>query len=212
MNAELLARLIDTAHATIEGHAAQLDALDEAIGDGDHGTNLTRGLAALRAGRDELAGLPLGAALERMGETLADATGGDGGRFYGALLTGMGRAASSADALSPSQLAGMLRAGVAAVETKGRAAKGDKTLLDVLVPVAQAVESLVAEGRTEQLGGRMVAAAAHGLHATTHMVARHGLAADLGPASVNRLDPGACSCALLVGALVSALEEADSKA
>ena len=103
-------------------------------------------------------------------------------------------------------------AGVAAVEAKGRAAKGDKTLLDVLIPVAQAVESLVAEGRTEQLGGRMVAAAAHGLHATTHMVARHGLAADLGPASVNRLDPGACSCALLVGALVSALEEADSKA
>jgi hypothetical protein len=52
----------------------------------------------------------------------------------------------------------------------------------------------------------MLAAAAHGLHATTHMVARHGLAADLGPASVNRLDPGACSCALLIGAVLGVLD------
>jgi len=101
----------------------------------------------------------------------------------------------------------MLRVGVAAVQAKGGGRKGDKTLLDVLVPVSQVVDSLVVENRTEQLGARMVAAAAHGLHATTHLQARHGLAADLGPASVNRLDPGACSCALLIGAFVGALEK-----
>lgn len=207
-----LARLIDAAHETIVGHRAQLDALDEAIGDGDHGTNLARGLAALSARRQDLAALPLDHALQRMGELLAAETGGAGGRCYGALLTGMGRAAAAAGPLGPAGLAGMLRAGVAAVEAEGGATKGDKTLLDVLIPVAQAVETLVAQGRTDQLGGRLVAAAAHGLHATTHMEAKHGLAADLGPASVNRLDPGACSCALLVGALVSALEAADQPA
>ena len=67
-----------------------------------------------------------------------------------------------------------------AVRAEGGAAKGDKTLLDVLMPVAQGVRSQLASGRPEGIGARIVAAAAHGLHATTHMQAKHGLAADLG--------------------------------
>ena len=100
----------------------------------------------------------------------------------------------------------MLQAGVEAIQAKGGARKGEKTLLDVLIPVAQGVRSLVAAGNTGQLGARIVAAAAHGLHRTTQMEAKHGLAADLGAASINRLDAGACSCALLFGAAVGALE------
>ena len=63
-------------------------------------------------------------------------------------------------------------------------------MLDVLLPVAQTLKRLIAEGRTDELGARLVAAAAHGLHQTTQMEAKRGLAADLGVASVNRLDPG----------------------
>ena len=98
------------------------------------------------------------------------------------------------------------RPAIEAVQAKGGARKGEKTLLDVLIPVAQGVRSLVTAGRADQIGGRIIAAAAHGLHATTHMEAKHGLAADLGVASVNRIDAGACSCALLFGAAVGALE------
>lgn len=209
---EALVRLIDAAHATIRDHAAELDALDEAIGDGDHGANLSRGLAAVAVRRDELARLGLGPALQRIGQLLEAETGGAGGTYYGALLTGMGRAAPAAGSPGAAELVAMLRAGVAAVEAKGHASKGDKTLLDVLIPVAQAMERLVAEGQLDRIGGRMMAAAAHGLHATTHMMAKHGLAADLGPASVNRLDPGACSCALLIGAVVGALERNEAPA
>ena len=100
----------------------------------------------------------------------------------------------------------MLDAGVASVRAEGGAAKGDKTMVDVLLPVALGVRSQLASGHPEGIGARIVAAAAHGLHGTTHMEAKHGLAADLGVASVNRLDPGACSCALLFGAAVGALE------
>jgi dihydroxyacetone kinase-like protein len=211
MNSEMLARAIDAMHRTIVDHTAQLDALDEAIGDGDHGTNLAKGLAAVTAQRDTIAGLSLRAALERIGHILEAETGGAGGTFYGALFTGMGRAAP-AGAVGAPELAAMLRAGIAAVQGKGDARKGEKTLLDVLMPVAQTVDGLVAAGRTDQLGARILAAAAHGLHATTHMVAKHGLAADLGVASVNRLDAGACSCALLIGAVVGALERAPQAA
>ena len=78
----------------------------------------------------------------------------------------------------------------------------------MLIPVAQGVRSQLARaGDPTRIGARIVAAAAHGLHATTHMQAKHGLAADLGVASVNRLDPGACSCALLFGAAVGVLEQ-----
>jgi phosphoenolpyruvate---glycerone phosphotransferase subunit DhaL len=202
---QLVVRLVDAMHATIQGRTTELDALDEAIGDGDHGTNLARAFATVAAAKAQLAGLPLGEALQQVGRTLADETGGASGRLYGALLRGMGEAAP-AHVPTAGELVGMLQAGIDAVQAEGGAKKGDKTLLDVLIPVSQSLQQLVEQGRTDQLGARALAAAAHGLHATTHMEAKHGVAADLGPASVNRLDPGACSCALLVGAIVGALE------
>ena len=207
-----LVRLIDAMSATIAGHAVQLDALDEAIGDGDHGTNLGKALAALAARSGELAGLPLAEALRRIGDLVAAEAGGDGGRYYGALCHGMADAADGSAVVAPEGLAAMLDGGIAAVRAAGGAAKGDKTLLDVLIPVAQGVRSQIDSGRPEGIGARIVAAAAHGLHGTTHLQAKHGLAADLGPASVNRIDPGACSCALLLGAAVGALESAPEPA
>lgn len=206
----MLARLLDAALQTIDSHAAELDALDEAIGDGDHGTNMARAMRAVAAEKDAITALNLGAALQRIGEIVAREAGGNGGSMYAALFAGMGRTAPAAHPLE--HLATMLEAGVGAVQAAGGAGKGDKTMLDVLIPVAQTVRSLVAEGRTGELGGRIVAAAGHGLHQTTNMQAKHGLAADLGPASINRLDPGACSAALLIGAIVGALEPAPATA
>ena len=206
-----LARLIEAMNATISSHAVQLDALDEAIGDGDHGTNLARGFAALAAERARLGALPLGQGLQEAGTILERETGGAGGKYYGLICRAMGAAAS--DRLpAPGDLLAVLEAGIAAAEAEGGAKKGDKTLLDVLIPVAQGLRMQLAEGRADQIGARILAAAAHGLHATTHMQARHGLAADLGVASVNRLDPGACSCALLFGAAVGALEPSQAAA
>ena len=206
MDEHPLARLIEAMHGTIQGHAIQLDALDEAIGDGDHGTNLVKAFAALSSQRDRLAAMPLADGLvagrrhcrargrRRRRQVLRRAVPrhGHGGRRQGRLVQPISRPCSTP--------------GVAAVRAEGGAAKGDKTLLDVLLPVAQGVRSQIAGGQPEGIGARIVAAAAHGLHATTHMQAKHGLAADLGVASVNRIDPGACSCALLFGAAVGALE------
>jgi dihydroxyacetone kinase-like protein len=209
MDQQAIARLIEAMHGTIQGHAVQLDALDEAIGDGDHGTNLAKAFAALSTQRARLAGLPLAQALGEVADMLMAEAGGDGGRFYAALCRGMA-GAPPGGYVGPADLATMLDAGVAAVKAEGGAAKGDKTLLDVLIPVAQGVRSQLQIGQPEGIGARIVAAAAHGLHSTTHLQAKHGLAADLGVASVNRIDPGACSCALLFGAAVGALEQSDA--
>ena len=205
MAEQKLARLIDAMSATIASHAVQLDALDEAIGDGDHGTNLTRGFAALAAEGARLGELPPGQGLQEAGTILERETGGAGGRYYGLICRAMGGVAPTGMPTA-AQLLAMLEAGIAAAQAEGGAKKGEKTLLDVLIPVAQSLRLQLDQGRTDQLGARILAAAAHGLHATTHMEAKHGLAADLGVASVNRIDPGACSCALLFGAVVGVLE------
>lgn len=204
MDQHPLPQLIEAMHATIQGHAAQLDALDEALGDGDHGTNLERAFATLSAQRSRLGELSLADALAQAANILEREAGGDGGKFYGALCRGMGGSVGGGDARS---LVAMLEAGVQAVQSAGGAAKGDKTLLDVLIPVSHGVRSQIEAGDPGGIAARIVAAAAHGLHGTTHMEAKRGLAAGLGPASVNRIDPGACSCALLFGAAVGLLEK-----
>ncbi|MFO1047015.1 MAG: DAK2 domain-containing protein [Geminicoccaceae bacterium] len=136
MDEQPLAKLIDAMHGTIQSHAAQLDALDEALGDGDHGTNLGKAFAALTAERAQLADLPLPVALARVADIVEREAGGDGGRYYGALCRGMGAAAPAGPA-DGRALVAMLDAAVKAVQAAGGAAKGDKTLLDVLIPVTQ---------------------------------------------------------------------------
>ncbi|MGD9512280.1 MAG: DAK2 domain-containing protein [Geminicoccaceae bacterium] len=210
MDRHPLPKLIEAMHGTIQSHAAQLDALDEALGDGDHGTNLARAFAALSAQQGRLGELSLAEALARVAEILEREADGDGGRYYGALCRGMGGAATGI--VDANALLAMLEAGVKAVQAAGGAAKGDKTLLDVLIPVTHGVRSQIEAGDLAGIAARIVAAAAHGLHGTTHLEAKKGLAAGLGPASVNRIDPGACSCALLFGAAVGVLEKAPQAA
>ena len=202
-----LSGLIDAAAQAIAGRAHELDALDAAIGDGDHGTNLARGLTAVAARRDELAGLPLPDALSRMGEVVAAEAGGEGGRLYGALIAGIGRSLPPGP-VDLHALAHGLAGGVAALrEAGGGTAPGDKTMVDVLQPVADVLGRLAAEGKADGLGGRALAAAAHGLHRTSRLPARRGRAADLGEAAIHHLDAGAWSSALLVGAAVGVLED-----
>jgi phosphoenolpyruvate---glycerone phosphotransferase subunit DhaL len=204
----LLIRLIEATERVIAERAREIDLLDAAIGDGDHGTNLARGLGRVAAQRRELADRPLSVALEQAGDLLAEEAGGDGGRLYGALLRGMAAEAPVAGVPDLGALARMAEAGVAALREAGGAKVDDKTMLDVLEPVARALATAAAEGRAEGLGSRAVAAAAYGLHRTSRLVAKHGQAAALGSASVNHLDPGAWSAALIVGAVVGVLEPA----
>ena len=204
----LLIRLIEATERVIAERAREIDLLDAAIGDGDHGTNLARGLGRVAAQRQELADRPLGAALGEAGALLAEEAGGDGGRLYGTFLRGMATEAPAAGAPDLGALARMAEAGVAALRQAGGAKVDNKTMLDVLEPVARALATAAAEGRAEGLGSRAVAAAAYGLHRTSRLVAKHGQAAALGSASVNHLDPGAWSAALIVGAVVGVLEPA----
>lgn len=205
MQPDVIRQLIDAASEVIITHAEQLTALDQAIGDGDHGANMARGFKEIAAQKDAIGALPLGQALQKAGMTLVLKVGGASGPLYGSLLMDMGKAVA-AEELSLADAADMLEAGIAAVKRRGKAETGEKTMLDVLCPVAETLRRASLDGDVETVGTRMVSAAAHGLHRTSYMKATKGRASFLGERSVGHLDPGACSSALLVGAVVSVLE------
>jgi phosphoenolpyruvate---glycerone phosphotransferase subunit DhaL len=191
-------RLVARTSAAIAAHAAELTALDQAIGDGDHGLNMVRGFEAIAAAADEIAPLDFGAALQKAGMTLVMKVGGASGPLYGSLLMAMGKAAPAppADAASA---AAMLAAGIEAVKARGKSDAGAKTMLDVLIPARAAL----AEAGT---AAALRAAADDALEATRPMRATKGRAAFLGERSIGHLDPGARSAALLVHAVCDALE------
>jgi dihydroxyacetone kinase-like protein len=194
---ELIRTLAARVKTAIDDHAGELTALDQAIGDGDHGLNMARGFDAVAASVDEIAGLGFGAALQKAGMTLVMKVGGASGPLYGSGLMAMGKAAAERP-VDAAAAAEMLAAGVGAVKARGKSEAGAKTMLDVLVPVQAALAG----------GGAAAARAAadEGLEATRSMRATKGRAAFLGERSVGHLDPGARSSALLVHTVCDVVE------
>lgn len=199
MSNELMRGLITKCHATIINHAEELTALDQAIGDGDHGLNMKRGFDAVAATTDEVVALPFGEALKKAGTTLVMKVGGASGPLYGSLLMGMGKATSDVPQ-DRQTLASMVQAGIDAVKARGKSDAGAKTMLDVLIPIQK---TLADGGDISQLR----ATADDALAATKDMRATKGRAAFLGQRSVGHLDPGARSSALLVHAICDVLED-----
>ncbi|MGP3968363.1 dihydroxyacetone kinase subunit DhaL [Streptomyces sp. 6N223] len=182
------------AAAAIDREAERLTALDSAIGDADHGSNMRRGFAAVLPALERDAPATPGAVLVLAGRTLVSTVGGAAGPLYGTLLRNSGKALGDAERVPAGEFAEALRAGVAAVARLGGAAAGDKTMLDALLP---AVEELPGWDAARQ-------AAAKGAAATVPMRARKGRASYLGERSVGHEDPGAASSALLIAALARA--------
>ena len=202
----LVARLLDAGVDAIRVNADMLSDLDRAIGDGDHGVNMLRGFSAIAEGREALTALPLASALEAMGTLLVMNVGGASGPLYGSFLLAMGRAAATAGGTAP--LGKLLEEGVAAVKKRGRSERGEKTMLDVLIPVQLAFAQACAEGAAvSDAIERVKRAAREGLESTRPMLATKGRASYLKERSIGHLDPGACSSSLLVHAACDALLE-----
>ena len=204
MSPERKSALIEACAAAIEREAESLTALDQAIGDGDHGLNMRRGFQALREQKAELSALPLGQMLQKAGMTLVMKVGGASGPLYGSLFMAMGKAAS--DPVDSRAVAAMLAAGIAAVKARGKSEVGEKTMLDVLVPVHEALQAELAAGRDGgALLSTLTARAAAAAEATKPLKATKGRASFMGERSVGHVDPGARSSALLVATLCDQL-------
>lgn len=200
MEPETIKALIGRTHAEILAHAEELTDLDQAIGDGDHGINMKRGFEAIAAAADTIAALPGGKALEKAGMTLVMSVGGASGPLYGSLLMAMGKAMPEEPG-SLGDFASAFQAGVAAVMKRGKSQGGEKTMLEVLLPVA----ALLSAADALNIGAVRATADA-GLASTKDMKATKGRASFLGDRSIGHLDPGARSSALLIHAVCDVIE------
>ena len=179
----------------------ELTALDAAIGDADHGTNLDRGMTAAVA---KLAGDTPGDVLKGVGRTLISTVGGASGPLYGTAFREAAKALGDAAEVSDADFAAALRAGYDGVRRLGGAAEGDKTMLDAWAPALTALDDALDAGLAEA-AAKAAEAAGAGAEATIGMQARKGRASYLGPRSVGHQDPGATSSALLFAALAETL-------
>jgi len=191
--------LIEVMASTIDAHWHELTQLDQAIGDGDHGAGMKRGFDAVLAHADKLAELPLPAALTGIGRTLVMSMGGASGPLYGTFFLELGKTLGEEPDREVFNAA-FARA-MAAVAARGKSELGQKTLLDVLGPVSDALS----EGADAGSVSRVAADAAE---ATVPMQAFRGRASFLGERSIGHMDPGARSASLLIGAVSTVLENA----
>ncbi|GAA1302318.1 dihydroxyacetone kinase subunit DhaL [Streptomyces sanglieri] len=192
LDADFFHRWMTAAAAEVSREADHLTDLDSAIGDADHGSNMRRGFAAVTSVLDNEVPQTPGAVLMLAGRQLISTVGGASGPLYGTLLRRTGKALGDAPAVTPEQLAQALGVGVAAVAQLGGAQAGDKTMLDALLPAAEALGTSFAAAREVAEAGAL---------ATVPMQARKGRASYLGERSIGHQDPGATSSALLIAAL-----------
>lgn len=198
MDGALKRKLIETMTAAMLAHSEELTALDQAIGDGDHGLNMKRGFEAVLADADAIASRPLPEALKSIGTTLVMKVGGASGPLYGTLFMSLGKELPPEPTIA--DLARALAAAIEAVKARGKSEPGQKTMLDVLAPVRAAL----AEGGGD-LGRSLPDLADAAAAATAPLKAIRGRASFLGERSIGHVDPGARSSALLIRAICDAL-------
>ena len=192
--------------ALINDNTDFLTDLDAAIGDADHGTNMARGATAALGKLDPAA--PLGSMFKSVGMALVSTVGGSAGPLYGTFFMKFGATLGDVEDVSLTTFAAALKAGRDGVVARGKAAVGEKTMIDAMTPAVEAFESHVADGDGPLVAAEAaLAAAERGRDATIPLVARKGRASYLGERSAGHQDPGATSTAYLFEALVAAVKE-----
>lgn len=203
----LIPDFIRAVSAVIRDNAEEVTALDQAIGDGDHVTNLQRGLDALGGLAAGLAAMDWSAALQKIGMSLMSSVGGASGSLYGTLFLAMSKSLKDKE-MNVAALSEAFAQGVEAMKLRGKAGLGEKTMLDVLIPVAHALrEAAAAASPLPQVLDMIERVAAAGAESTRDLVATKGRASFLGERAKGCLDPGARTSQLMIGAIARVLRE-----
>ena len=177
-----------------------LTEVDQAIGDGDHGVGMRRGFSAVLDEMARIEPVSVAAVFKAAGTTVLGETGGAAGAVFGTLFRAGSAAFEGRVELDAAGLAAFLSQGLVAVEKRGSAKPGQKTMIDALAPAAAAAEAAAKRGLAETVVAATDAAYA-GVEATKGMIATTGKARTLGERSLGHADPGAVSFSLIVEAM-----------
>lgn len=203
----LLPRLLQSVAKEIDENAESVTKLDQQLGDGDHVVNLQRGIDAVIAQQASLVQQEWGAAIQKLGMILLSKMGGASGSLYGSLFMALGNNLGS-QAPNLENLAAAYEQAVGMVKKRGKSDAGEKTMLDVLIPVSNALQQAVADSEAPaECLAKIAAAAEAGMLATRDMLATKGRASFLGERSLGHIDAGAKTSQLIICAIVKELQQ-----
>jgi dihydroxyacetone kinase-like protein len=190
---------ISAVAAVLEENRDYLTRLDSAIGDADHGMNMSRGFQAVMTKLPTISDKDIGTIFKTVGMTLVSTVGGAAGPLYGTFFMQAGSASIGKQELTAADWSAALESAIAGVVMRGKAVLGDKTMVDSLTPALEALKAAIAEQQplTAALE-RSAQAAEQGMLATIPLVARKGRASYLGERSAGHQDPGATSSYLIL--------------
>lgn len=193
-------------HAAIVANESEIESLDRAIGDGDHYINMKRGTETVAGMYNELLPLPADEALNKISMKLLSTIGGASGPLFASFFMGMAKVIKQNGGNNPLEIAAAFAAGVQNIMQRGKADLGEKTMLDVLIPVSTTFTLSAAEGKNmAEICSAIKLAADNGLESTRNLIATKGRAAGLGERAIGHLDAGAKSCQVMVHAVCDLL-------
>jgi len=206
LNNKVLINILEEMAKVLKENRELLTDLDQAIGDGDHGINMDRGFAAINETLEGLKDKDCGAILNSTAMTLISKVGGASGPLYGTAFMRAGQAIAGKDEINSQDAVQMFDAAIQGIISRGKAAKGDKTMLDTLIPAFDAFKAAVEGGEDFQsISNKTMTAAKEGLEFTKTIAAKKGRANYLGDRSIGHQDPGATSSYLMLEVIADVL-------
>ena len=204
MDSEKIFNALNQIKISIDQHKDEIEKLDQEIGDGDHIFNIKRGIKESLDLKDELSGKTPNEVLKKIGMKIMTTVGGSSGALFATLLIGMSKKYN--DELSDQKnIATMFAEGVEAMKKRGKADSGEKTMLDVLIPVSNELQKLSDQEDVKRIAEKIKDVAEKGMLSTKNIIATKGRASFLGERSKGHIDPGARSSQLAIEAICNTI-------
>ena len=209
ITSEQIIRWLERFAGLVAENKDYLSQLDAAIGDADHGANMDRGFQAVLTKKSELEGKDITTVLKTVAMTLLSTVGGASGPLYGTFFLQASSAAGGKSEISAEEFGGLLEKALAGILQRGKAAVGEKTMVDALQPAVETYQATLKSGKP--FAEALLAAsnaAEKGMESTVPLLAKKGRASYLGERSIGHKDPGAASSVLLLATLAQAIQAA----
>ena len=204
MDSEKIFNALNQIKLSIDQHKDEIEKLDQEIGDGDHIFNIQRGIKESLDLKDELSGQAPDEVLKKIGIKIMTTVGGSSGALFATLLMGMSKKYN--DELSDQKnIAVMFTEGVEAMKKRGKSDLGEKTMLDVLIPVSNELQKLSDQEDIKRIAKKIKVAAKKGMLSTKNLIATKGRASFLGERAKGHIDPGARSSQLAIDAICNTI-------
>ena len=199
MSVDFLIKRAKDIQLTIDSNASEIEKLDQEIGDGDHIFNVQRGIKIVIDLEGTIKNLSMSKALNQIAMKVLSGIGGSSGALFGTLFITMSKVSNIDEGVNYKKAIDMFAVGVEGVKQRGKADIGEKTMMDVLIPVANCLKHGVQKNKDlKSLMREAIETAEKGMLSTKDLLATKGRASFLGARSKGHIDPGARSSQLMI--------------